>query len=177
VKSSSWSRPPASEFRLLRVATRGTRCMFQSPTRRAASNPRSIQPQTPVHRTSKAGLPSRSTGKRPRYWVRSRDFRFAPSYLVTVMRLICVYDTCYITTGGLHSRSRIARVTLCCYSISMCDGERCLSPSLIPYAKLRYLRASAEDWSGITQTAGFDVLICRKLVPRTFENSRILKRY
>jgi len=55
-------------------------------TLRAASKPRSIQPQTPVRRTSKAGLPSRSTGKRPRCWARSRDFRFAPSYLVTVIR-------------------------------------------------------------------------------------------
>lgn len=136
VKPSSWSRPLASEFRLLRVATRGTRCMFQSPTRRAASNPRSIQPKPPVHRTSKAGLPSRSTGKRPRCWARSRDFRFAPSCLVTVMRLMCVYDICYITTAACIP-ARITRVTLCCYSISMCDGERCLSLSC---AKLRCLR-------------------------------------
>lgn len=131
VKPSSWSRPLVSEFRLLRVASGGTRCMFQSLTHRAVSNPRSIPPQTLVHRTSKAGLPSRSTGKRPRCWARSRDFRFASSYLVTVMRPIRFYDTCYVTTAA-YIPARITRVTLCHYSISMCDGGRCLSLSDIP---------------------------------------------
>lgn len=182
VKSSSWSRPLASEFRLLRVATRGTRCTFQSPTRRAASNPRSIQPQTPVHRTSKAGLPSRSTGKRPRYWVRSRDFRFAPSYLVTVMRLICVYDTCYITTAYIPAQG--LRASRCAVIRFRCATGRDAYLYLwcaISCAKLRYLRDSAEDWSGITQTAGglwcAECWFGRKLISRTFENSSILKRY
>ena len=59
--------------------------------------------------TSRAGLPSRSTGKRLRCRARSCDFRFAPSYLVIVMRSICVGDICYVFTAAYISRSDYAR--------------------------------------------------------------------
>jgi len=48
--SRSWSRPLVSEFHLLCVATRGTRCMFQSPTRCAAS-------KSPINTTPNSGSP------------------------------------------------------------------------------------------------------------------------
>lgn len=116
------------------------------------ANPDQYNPKPPVHRTSKAGLPSRSTGKRPRSWARSRNFRFAPSYLVTIMRPICVCDTCYITTAA-YFRSDYARH----YSISMCDGERCLSlPDIL--CKITVLEDGKEDWLELRKRRA---LMCR----------------
>lgn len=83
----SWSRPLASEFRLLHEATGGNPLCFSH--RRAASNPDQYNPKPPVRVFPKPVYRvdrrenARAAGAKSRFWI------FAASYLVTVMRPIC----------------------------------------------------------------------------------------
>lgn len=180
--SSAWSRQ-VGQGRLrpnfVRCAATGWRhplYVLVTNTPRSQQIPDQYNPKPLVHRTFRAGLPSRSTGKRLRCRARSCDFRFAPSYLVIVMRSICVGDIRYIFTAA-YIPARITRVTLCYYSISMCNGERCLSlPDIL--CKITVLEVAKR----IARNYANDELWRADLPKihtynRTFENPGILKRY
>lgn len=142
------------------------------------ATPRSIQPQTPVRVFPKPVYQVDRRENARAASARSRDFRLAPSDLVTVMRPICLRYSLHIelSYGGLHFRLDYARHATLVGSDARWREMPVSSSDIL----CEIIWGSKEDWSELhkRRRAGFDVVpISPELISGTFENPRISKRY
>jgi len=171
----------ASEFRLLHEATGGNPLCFSH--RRAASNPDQYNPKPPVRVFPKPVYRvdrrenARAADAKSWFWI------FAASYLVTVMRPICLRCLLHVELryDGLHSRSDYARHAILVGStVRWREREREMLISTRYPVQNYDIWGNKEDWSELHKRwcESFDVVpICRVLISGTFENTRISKHY